>query len=215
MAIGWSVGLRNKQEVDPGHPRSLPARGGDAWQTGLRSGPGRALCWRRNQMPTSGAGCWRRDGVPSMGSLRAWPRPGSSRRYSWTRARDFRGGVFESRYRALLGTSDAPIDSLRTPTQRRTDMLDRMSRDWWIIALQGVAALVFGVLAWCGRDHAAGAGLPVRSLRTRGRSAGAHRWLASCWRRQSRLVAGRPGRRRHRGRSHRVRRARRRTRFCS
>jgi len=26
-------------------------------------------------------------------------------------------------------------------------MLDRMSRDWWIIALQGVAAVVFGVLA--------------------------------------------------------------------
>lgn len=26
-------------------------------------------------------------------------------------------------------------------------MLDRMSRDWWIIALQGVAAIVFGVLA--------------------------------------------------------------------
>jgi uncharacterized membrane protein HdeD (DUF308 family) len=26
-------------------------------------------------------------------------------------------------------------------------MFDRMSRDWWIIALQGVAALVFGVLA--------------------------------------------------------------------
>jgi uncharacterized membrane protein HdeD (DUF308 family) len=29
-------------------------------------------------------------------------------------------------------------------------MLDRMSRDWWLIALQGVAAIVFGVvaLAW-------------------------------------------------------------------
>jgi uncharacterized membrane protein HdeD (DUF308 family) len=26
-------------------------------------------------------------------------------------------------------------------------MVDRMSRDWWIIALQGVAAVVFGVLA--------------------------------------------------------------------
>jgi uncharacterized membrane protein HdeD (DUF308 family) len=26
-------------------------------------------------------------------------------------------------------------------------MLDRMSRDWWIIALQGAAAVVFGVLA--------------------------------------------------------------------
>jgi uncharacterized membrane protein HdeD (DUF308 family) len=26
-------------------------------------------------------------------------------------------------------------------------MLDRMSRDWWIIALQGVAAIVFGILA--------------------------------------------------------------------
>ena len=26
-------------------------------------------------------------------------------------------------------------------------MLDRMSRDWWIIALQGVAAVVFGILA--------------------------------------------------------------------
>lgn len=26
-------------------------------------------------------------------------------------------------------------------------MLDRMSRDWWIIALQGVAAIVFGLLA--------------------------------------------------------------------
>jgi uncharacterized membrane protein HdeD (DUF308 family) len=26
-------------------------------------------------------------------------------------------------------------------------MLDQMSRDWWIIALQGVAAIVFGVLA--------------------------------------------------------------------
>jgi uncharacterized membrane protein HdeD (DUF308 family) len=26
-------------------------------------------------------------------------------------------------------------------------MLDRMSQDWWIIALQGVAAIVFGVLA--------------------------------------------------------------------
>jgi uncharacterized membrane protein HdeD (DUF308 family) len=26
-------------------------------------------------------------------------------------------------------------------------MLDRMSRDWWIIALQGVAAVVFGVVA--------------------------------------------------------------------
>jgi uncharacterized membrane protein HdeD (DUF308 family) len=26
-------------------------------------------------------------------------------------------------------------------------MLDRMSRDWWIIALQGVAAIAFGVLA--------------------------------------------------------------------
>ena len=26
-------------------------------------------------------------------------------------------------------------------------MLDRMSRDWWIIALQGVAALLFGVVA--------------------------------------------------------------------
>lgn len=26
-------------------------------------------------------------------------------------------------------------------------MLDRMSRDWWIIALQGVAAVVFGVMA--------------------------------------------------------------------
>jgi uncharacterized membrane protein HdeD (DUF308 family) len=26
-------------------------------------------------------------------------------------------------------------------------MLDRMSRDWWIIALQGVAAIVFGVIA--------------------------------------------------------------------
>ena len=27
-------------------------------------------------------------------------------------------------------------------------MLDRMSRDWWIIALQGVAAIVFGILAF-------------------------------------------------------------------
>jgi uncharacterized membrane protein HdeD (DUF308 family) len=26
-------------------------------------------------------------------------------------------------------------------------MLDRMSRDWWIIALQGVAAVIFGVIA--------------------------------------------------------------------
>jgi uncharacterized membrane protein HdeD (DUF308 family) len=26
-------------------------------------------------------------------------------------------------------------------------MLDRMARDWWIIALQGVAAIVFGILA--------------------------------------------------------------------
>jgi uncharacterized membrane protein HdeD (DUF308 family) len=26
-------------------------------------------------------------------------------------------------------------------------MLDRMSRDWWIIALQGLAAIIFGVLA--------------------------------------------------------------------
>jgi uncharacterized membrane protein HdeD (DUF308 family) len=26
-------------------------------------------------------------------------------------------------------------------------MLDRMSRDWWIIALQGIAAVIFGVLA--------------------------------------------------------------------
>jgi len=26
-------------------------------------------------------------------------------------------------------------------------MLDRMSRDWWIIALQGVASIVFGILA--------------------------------------------------------------------
>jgi uncharacterized membrane protein HdeD (DUF308 family) len=26
-------------------------------------------------------------------------------------------------------------------------VLDRMSRDWWIIALQGVAAIVFGILA--------------------------------------------------------------------
>ena len=30
----------------------------------------------------------------------------------------------------------------------RSDMLDRMSRDWWIIALQGVAGIVFGVLAF-------------------------------------------------------------------
>jgi uncharacterized membrane protein HdeD (DUF308 family) len=28
-----------------------------------------------------------------------------------------------------------------------SDMVDRMSRDWWVIALQGVAAIVFGVLA--------------------------------------------------------------------
>lgn len=27
-------------------------------------------------------------------------------------------------------------------------MLDRMSRDWWLIALQGVAAIIFGVLAF-------------------------------------------------------------------
>jgi uncharacterized membrane protein HdeD (DUF308 family) len=29
----------------------------------------------------------------------------------------------------------------------RNDVLERMSRDWWLIALQGVAAIVFGVVA--------------------------------------------------------------------
>ena len=54
-------------------------------------------------------------------------------------------------------------------------MLDQMSRDWWIIALQGVAAFVFGILTLVSAgDHPARAGLPVRGLRTRRRRAGAH-----------------------------------------